>query len=220
MLGLAKAAQSPTSGGSEARARGAPGSWWPGGRAGVLAFRRGSLWGFAQVLLGRCHSERQVPYSGPRGFHESLERGPGRARLLCPGASAAPASGGRRCGLPVSSTLGGGVSGDLSSQSPRLGGPARGQPSPTLLEPPQGLPWPPRLEGCPGPSAGKASLLPLSSSPFPGGGAEGGRGVGLGPCPASWPRRPERLGSCGLRPSVLGDTCMLPFMGLQPNVQG
>ena len=152
--------------------------------------------------MGLCTSAaRQIsfrkagsPYSGPRGFHECLERGPGRARLLCPVASAAPASGGRRCGLPVSSTRGGGVSGDLSSQSARLGGPAWGQPSPTLLEPPQGLPWPPRLEGCPGPSAGKASLLPLSSSPFPGGGAKGGRGVGLGPCPAAWPRCPERLG--------------------------
>lgn len=128
--------------------------------------------------------------------------------------------GGWCCGRPVSSTHWGRVSGALSSQSPRLGGPARGQPSRTLLEPPQGLPWPPRLEGCPGPSAGEASLLPLSSSPFPGGGAEGGRGVGLGPCPAARPRRPEHLGSCGLRPSVLGDACMLPFMGLQPNVQG
>lgn len=73
LLGLTKAAQSPTSGGSEARARWAPGSWW----------------GFAQVLLGGCHSERQVPPTqDPRGFHECLERGPGWARLLGPAACA------------------------------------------------------------------------------------------------------------------------------------
>ena len=84
--------------------------------------------------------------------------------------------GGRCCALTVISIHGGSVSGDLLSQSLRLGDSAWGRPSRTLLEPPQGFVWPPCLEGCPGPSAGKARLLSLSTSPFPDRGAEGGRG--------------------------------------------